>query len=186
MFRSPPDRSGKSPDVRATRAPLRPARWPWRNLSPAGRPAVSSAAIMRFPVGGALRHGDFAPACGEPFDLLQLHPIPRRIADHGVKPAGQPFAFPIRPHAGERHLPVQEAFFINQFSGLGKNFMNRSKISGRTSGLSSNRTLSSHLPAASMVLSCRSQLAPDRQTARQKTRATPCDRHSRRSSQSKA
>jgi hypothetical protein len=75
-----------------------------------------------FPVSGTLRHGDFAPARGEPFDLLQLHPIPRRIADHGVKSAGQPFVFPIRPHAGETHLPIQEAFFINQLAGLGKDF----------------------------------------------------------------
>ena len=81
-------------------------------------PAPRSCASGRSP----LRHGDFAPACSEPFDLLQLHPIPWRIADHGVKPAGQPVVLPIRPHAGESDLPIQETFFGDKLAGLGEDF----------------------------------------------------------------
>ena len=41
-----------------------------------------------FAVGGAWGQGDLAAPRREPLDLLQLHPVPRRIADHGVETAG--------------------------------------------------------------------------------------------------
>ena len=61
-------------------------------------------------VGGTLLLGDLAPACGKPLYLLQLHPVPGRVADHGVEAAGGARALPIRPDAGEGRLPVEEAF----------------------------------------------------------------------------
>jgi len=53
----------------------------------------------------------FGPACRPPLNLLEFDPVPRRIADHGIKPAGQFRAFPIRPHTGERHLPMSMPIF---------------------------------------------------------------------------
>ena len=40
-----------------------------------------------FSVGGAGRLSDLWPALGEPLHFLQLHAVPRRISDHGIKPA---------------------------------------------------------------------------------------------------
>src|SRR6266478_6307810 len=57
-------------------------------------------------VGGLLRHRDVSPAGGEPFDLLQLDPVPRGIADDRVEPARQLRGFPDRPHPREGDLPT--------------------------------------------------------------------------------
>ena len=54
----------------------------------------------------------------KPFDLLELHPVPGRVADHGVEAAGQLRSFPVRPHAGECHLPVQETLTGYQSQGI--------------------------------------------------------------------
>ena len=67
-----------------------------------------------FAVGRTLGHGDFAALRREPLDLLQLHPVPGRIADHSVEAAGQPGAFPLRPHTGKSHLPIEEAFVVEK------------------------------------------------------------------------
>ena len=57
-------------------------------------------------VGRALGQGDLAPPRCEPLDLLQLHPVPGWITDHGIEPAMDPVAFPLRPHARKHHLPI--------------------------------------------------------------------------------
>ncbi len=48
------------------------------------------------PVTGALSQSDFALSRREPFDLLKLHSVPRRITDHGIEAAAQTMIFPIR------------------------------------------------------------------------------------------
>ncbi len=63
--------------------------------------------------------GDRRHAGGEPFDLLQFHPVPRRVADHRIEAAGRRGAAPIGPHAGERRLPVKKATFGGKRAGLG-------------------------------------------------------------------
>ena len=73
---------------------------------------------MRFRSAARGRHGDLAPVGREPFDLLELHPVPGRVADHGVEAAGQLRSFPVRPHAGECHLPVQETLTGYQSQGI--------------------------------------------------------------------
>src|SRR5690606_7726879 len=68
-----------------------------------------------FAVGGALSERDFTPASGEPFDLLQLDPIPWWIAHNGIEPANKSICFPAGPNAGEGDLPVQEPLLLDQF-----------------------------------------------------------------------
>ena len=65
-------------------------------------------------VGCARGQGDLTPPRREPLDLLHLHPVPGRIADHGVEAAVQSGAFPVRPHAGESHLPIEKAFVVEE------------------------------------------------------------------------
>ena len=74
---------------------------------------------MRLRSGRTLGHGDFAAPRREPLDLLQLHPVPGRIADHSVETAGQPGAFPLRPHTGKSHLPIEEAFVVEELLCFG-------------------------------------------------------------------
>ena len=82
------------------------------------------AVLVRQRVAGLLQGRDHPPAVGrarlprdlrtpsgEPLDLLQLHAVPGRIADHGVEAATPRGGVPVGPHAGERGLPVEEALF---------------------------------------------------------------------------
>ena len=73
-------------------------------------------------LGGALRAGDLRAAGREPLDLLQLHPVPGRVADHGVEAALRFGALPARPDAGEGDLPVQEALLGGQRPRLAQQF----------------------------------------------------------------
>ena len=59
--------------------------------------------------------GDLRTACGKPLHLLQLHPVPGRVADYGVEAAGPFGRIPIRPHAGEGDLPVEKSFLHGEF-----------------------------------------------------------------------
>ena len=56
--------------------------------------------------------GNLTAPCREPLNWLNSHPVPRRIADHGVESAMELVAFPLRPHARKRHLPIEEAFVV--------------------------------------------------------------------------
>ena len=71
-------------------------------------------------VGCASGQGDLAPPRCEPLDLLQLHPVPGWITDHGIEPAMDPVAFPLRPHTGKSHLPIEEAFVVEELPCLVK------------------------------------------------------------------
>ena len=70
------------------------------------------------PVGRALRLGNFGTPCRKPFDLLQLYPVPWRIADNGIKAAFALCAAPMVPNAGKGDLPIQETLFGDQLPGL--------------------------------------------------------------------
>src|SRR5689334_11947311 len=57
---------------------------------------------------------------GKPFYLLQLDPVPRRIADNGIKTAREFSFLPIGPDTRECDLPRQEALFRNEGASSAK------------------------------------------------------------------
>ena len=76
-------------------------------------------------VSGADGVGDLRLARGEPFHFLELHPIPRRIADDGVETALRLAAVQMTPNRGKRDGPGQETFLLGQFAGSPQQFPNR-------------------------------------------------------------
>ena len=58
----------------------------------------------------------------KPLHLLQLHLIPRRIADHRVKTTTRYSRSPILPNTGKRHLPVHKTLLGNLFTRFGQQF----------------------------------------------------------------
>ena len=104
-----------------------------RHAGPVRRPGAGPREIAGERIPGPFQRGDQAPAVGgargvrdlgpagrEPFDLLQLHPVPGRVADHGVEAALGRVALPLRPDAGEGDLPVQEALLGGERPRLGE------------------------------------------------------------------
>jgi len=78
-----------------------------------------------------LRRRNFRAAGGEPFHLLQLYPVPRRIADHGIEPTFALGAGPIVPHTGKSDLPVKETLFLDKRAcGCDYAFDNLQQIGG--------------------------------------------------------
>ncbi|MDG4560625.1 MAG: hypothetical protein P9E88_04960, partial [Candidatus Competibacter sp.] len=71
-------------------------------------------------VGGADGMGDVRPARGEPFDFLEFHPVPRRIADDGIETALRLTAFQMTPNRGKGNGPGQETLLLGPFAGLPK------------------------------------------------------------------
>ena len=65
-------------------------------------------------VGGARLRGDGEVALGEPFNLLQLDAVPRRIAQHDVEAAAPAGA----EHGGKARPPVEKGFARGQLARL--------------------------------------------------------------------
>ena len=66
---------------------------------------------MRLRSAAALGVRDLGDARGEPLDLLQLHAVPGRVADHCVEAAGWLAVFPIVQYARKRGFPMQKTAF---------------------------------------------------------------------------
>ena len=93
------------------------ARHPEGGIGPLVRPLEVggeriSAAAQRpdhaLAVRGALGVGDLRAAGGEPLHLLELHPVPGRVADDRVEAPVPLDRIPIRPDARKGDLPVEE------------------------------------------------------------------------------
>src|SRR5205823_10973594 len=69
-------------------------------------------------VGRALRMRDRRDARSKPFDLLQLHSIPRGITDHGIEPASWGSALPLGPDAWKRGFPMKKTVFRREGTGI--------------------------------------------------------------------
>jgi hypothetical protein len=68
---------------------------------------------------GRLRPRDLRLARSPPFDLLQLEPVPGRVADQGVEATRQAVIFSIRPDARKGNLPVEKVLFVQERPGFG-------------------------------------------------------------------
>ena len=70
------------------------------------------------PSGRGRGEGDLPSTGRKPLHLLQLDPVPGRIADHRVETAFGPAVLPVLPHAGEGRLPMQELLAARYDSGF--------------------------------------------------------------------
>ena len=97
---------GNHHPLRAMRLVVSARALAFSNSCASGSPVFCSFAIMVLRSAARDARAISGPSRCEPFDLLQLDAVPRRIADHRIKTASQRFSLPCRPDAGKGDLPV--------------------------------------------------------------------------------